>query len=84
MDKDRIKTFVAARVAQELKDGQVVNLGIGIPTMVPNYLPDGIDIVLQSENGIIGTGAAPTTEDADPFHANYADKEKIQAYVNDA
>lgn len=72
MEKEKIKPFIAARVAQELKDGQVVNLGIGIPTMVPEYLPDGIDIVLQSENGIIGTGAAPLPADADPFHVTDA------------
>lgn len=68
MDKDKIKPYIAARVAQEMRDGQVVNLGIGIPTLVPKYLPKGIDIVLQSENGIIGTGSAPVGADADPFH----------------
>jgi 3-oxoacid CoA-transferase, B subunit len=68
MERERIKPFIAARVAKELKSGQVVNLGIGIPTLVPDYLPDDIDIVLQSENGIIGTGAAPLPENADPFH----------------
>lgn len=72
MEKGKMKAFIAARVAQELKDGQVINLGIGIPTMVPNYLPDDIDIVLQSENGIIGTGAEPLAEDADPFHVTDA------------
>lgn len=72
MEKEKMKAFIAARVAQELKDGQVINLGIGIPTMVPNYLPDDIDIVLQSENGIIGTGAEPLAEDADPFHVTDA------------
>ncbi len=72
MEKAKIKAFIAARVAQELKDGQVINLGIGIPTMVPNYLPEDIDIVLQSENGIIGTGSEPLAEDADPFHVTDA------------
>ena len=72
MEKAKIKPFIAARVAQELKDGQVVNLGIGIPTMVPKYLPKGIDIVLQSENGIIGTETAPLAADADPFYVTDA------------
>ena len=50
------KTLIAWRVAQELKDGDVVNLGIGLPTLIPNYLPSGITIHLQSENGFIGLG----------------------------
>jgi acetate CoA/acetoacetate CoA-transferase beta subunit len=50
------KEIIARRVAQELKDGYVVNLGIGLPTMVPNYLPAGINITLQSENGFLGIG----------------------------
>ena len=51
-----IKQKIAARVAKELKDGDVVNLGIGLPTMVPNYLPEGVSVILQSENGYIGLG----------------------------
>lgn len=66
-----IKEIIAKRVAKELKDGDVVNLGIGLPTMVANYLPEGVHIVLQSENGIMGMGpaAAPGKEDVDIINA---------------
>lgn len=66
MDKSEIKGFIAKRVAKELKDGDVVNLGIGLPTMVPNYLPESVNVILQSENGIIGTGPKPGPETAEP------------------
>ena len=66
-----IKEIIAARVAEELKDGDVVNLGIGLPTMVANFLPEGVHIVLQSENGIMGMGGAAEKgkEDVDIVNA---------------
>ena len=65
------KEIIARRVAQELKDGDVVNLGIGLPTMVADYLPEGVSIVIQSENGMLGMGPAPEagSEDRDLINA---------------
>ena len=59
MDKQQMQEFIARRVAQELADGAIVNLGIGLPTLVANYVPEGRNVLFQSENGFIGMGPAP-------------------------
>ncbi len=59
MDKNEMREVIAKRAAKELHDGDVVNLGIGIPTMIPNYLPEGVEVVLQTENGAMGMGPTP-------------------------
>lgn len=60
------KNQIAQRIAKELKDGYYVNLGIGIPTLVANYIPDGINVILQSENGLLGMGPFPLEGEEDP------------------
>jgi 3-oxoacid CoA-transferase subunit B len=60
------KERIARRIAREFKDGFYVNLGIGLPTMIAGYIPEGIDVMFQSENGMLGVGGPPTSEQTDP------------------
>ena len=60
------KIGIAKRIAQEIKNGMYINLGIGIPTLVANYIPAKLEVVLQSENGLLGIGPFPTEDEVDP------------------
>ena len=70
MEKSEIKGFIAKRCAKELKNGDVVNLGIGLPTLIPNYLPKDVELIIHAELGIVSAGATPKEGDAnyDPYH----------------
>ena len=70
MEKSEIKGFIAKRCAKELKNGDVVNLGIGLPTLIPNYLPEGVEVIIHAELGIVSAGVSPKEGDAnyDPYH----------------
>ena len=66
MDKNQIREVIAKRAAQELNNGDVVNLGIGLPTLVANYVPENVHVILQSENGLLGMGGSPEAGKENP------------------
>lgn len=70
MDKKQMQDFIARRTAQELKDGDLCNLGIGLPTKVSNFVPEDIQVTFQSENGFVGLGPAPDEDNIDPYIVN--------------
>ncbi len=70
MDKEKVQEFIAKRVAHELSDGDVVNLGIGLPTKVANFVPQGKIIICQSENGFVGLGPSPSEDNINPYITN--------------
>src|SRR6056297_1561614 len=70
LDKNEVKAVIAKRVAEELEDGDLVNLGIGLPSLVSNYIPEGIEVIFQAENGLIGLGPAASKEEEDPDLTN--------------
>ena len=70
MDKNQIQEFIAKRVAKELEDGTLVNLGIGLPTQVANFVPVGVNVTFHSENGFTGLGPSPAEENVDPHIVN--------------
>lgn len=70
MDKNQIREIIARRAAKEISNGDVVNLGIGIPTAIPAYLPEGVEVTLQTENGMLGMGPAPEEGKEDIHYIN--------------
>ncbi len=70
MDKNQVREVIARRAALEIKDGDVVNLGIGLPTLIQDFLPEGIQLIVHSENGLIGMGPTPAEGSEDPNYIN--------------